>query len=394
MTTRRISHRSHRAFGWLLLAFVAWAPSPSGAEELAFHSFGGSCLFASTPLDGAMTLRARGACGVPTAARAVLIRFQATPTNGTGELFAFAAGSPIPPGPVLTYAASAIAPATGLSIVALNPVPCPDGSSCGDLRVRTFGAPIQFTALLEGYFAPHDHYGQTWTGGAPLALSLAGPDATVRLRNLNDPLAAFVTDRWSTVQFGLENLAPDLQGVIPPGVARSFFGTSSDGRVGSLRNAVGAPTFGNLLDRGDGTATVRKDVGAANIPTVVFALAGQTAINTFAGSVPVATVAVQARTSGYVLLEATVSTQDISPGLGLWRADTGAFIVSTGKWCDNGAAARPCAASIRWIVPVTPGTHRFEARVSRRHNWFDGYDMRHASLVATFFDRAVGTARP
>jgi hypothetical protein len=389
-----VDRSSCRAFGWLLLGCVAFAPRPSLGEEWAFRSLGESCLFVSTPLDGAMNLPARGTCGVPTAARAVLIRFQATATAGTGELFAYAAGSPIPQGPVLTYAASAIAPTTGMSVVALNPIPCPTGSSCGDLRVRTSGAPIHFTAFLEGYLAPVDHYGQTWTGSGRPALALAGPDATIRLRNLNDPLSAFVADRWSTVQWGLENPGPDLQGVIPPGVTRSFFGAASDGRVGSLRSAAGAPTFGNLLDRGDGSASVRKDVGAANLPSTVFAIAGPTQINTFDGSVSVATVTVQAKTSGFVLLEATVSTQDISPGLGIWDADTTTHIVSAGKWCDNFAAARPCAANIRWIVPLQPGTHKFEARVSRRNVWFDGYAMRHASLVATFFDRAIGTARP
>lgn len=81
-------------------------------------------------------------------------------------------------------------------------------------------------------------------------------DATLRLKNWNDALGAFVGDTWSSLQLGLYNPTTNTVGSVTKNTKRSLFGMSADGFVGSLRNTFGQPAWQNLLDDGSGNLVV------------------------------------------------------------------------------------------------------------------------------------------
>lgn len=94
-------------------------------------------------------------------------------------------------------------------------------------------------------------------------MELYGPDTTLRLRNQNDPAGGFIGNSWGSLQLGLYNPSASAYGVVPAGGKRSFFGCDNQGRVGSLLNTFGSPSFRNLLDDGGGNMTVNNS-GAIN----------------------------------------------------------------------------------------------------------------------------------
>ncbi len=87
-------------------------------------------------------------------------------------------------------------------------------------------------------------------------LEVFGADATIRVRNQNDVLGGFLGNTFSSVQLGLYNSSAGAVDAIPAGAKRSLFGFDRFGRVGSLVNAYGNPSFRNLLDDGNGNLGV------------------------------------------------------------------------------------------------------------------------------------------
>jgi hypothetical protein len=109
-------------------------------------------------------------------------------------------------------------------------------------------------------------------------LEIVGPDATLRVRNVNDIGGAFILNTFSTVQLGLYNPTGNVWGVIPTNSRRSLFGVQNTGRVGTLTNISGAPTWQNTFDDGSGNATF---AGSGTFAGTVSA----TAVNTTGGAV-------------------------------------------------------------------------------------------------------------
>ncbi len=93
-------------------------------------------------------------------------------------------------------------------------------------------------------------------------LEVFGPDATVRIRNQNDALGGFIGNTFSTVQLGLYNPTAAPIDAIAAGAKRSVFGLDRLGRVGSMVNGFGNPSFRNLVDDGSGNMVVN---GAGSI---------------------------------------------------------------------------------------------------------------------------------
>jgi hypothetical protein len=377
------------AFGALggLPTALPFGSAAAHAAELAYHPLAASCAWVSGPLDGAITVLARGACGVPQSASAVMVRLRASTTSASGELAAFAAGA-TPVGGVLTYSPSNPVPSTALAVVALNPIACGATPNCGDVRLRTFGGAVQFSAEIEGYFEPHaSHHGQTWTGSAWPALELAGPDANLELRNTNDVLGGFLGDSWSTVQLGLFNPSSISIGRVGPLSKRAFFGSSADGRVGSLAGNFGSPFFRNLLDLGDGRAVIRGELDARQLPRAAFDRRenppdrADRVVNTLTIRIPA---------PGFVVLTATISSTDATPNVAL-RDEAGNFLTQSGGGCPTHPfAGIPCTKLVAWVVPVSPGTRTFRTTVIDLNGGGGGLDE--ATLSAVFHSRTLGTA--
>jgi len=87
-------------------------------------------------------------------------------------------------------------------------------------------------------------------------LEVFGPDAIIRIRNSNDEIGSFSSNTFHSMQFGLYNPTATQNGIIPPNTKRSFLGFNNQGKVGSLTNNLGSPSFRNVLDDGNGNVGI------------------------------------------------------------------------------------------------------------------------------------------
>ncbi|MFZ4574535.1 MAG: hypothetical protein ACOYN0_09070 [Phycisphaerales bacterium] len=86
---------------------------------------------------------------------------------------------------------------------------------------------------------------------------VAGPDAGIRVRNINDAIGGVMWNSFGTLHLGMYNPTAATVGQIATLDRRAFFSMSADGRVGSTTNTGGAPIYRNLLDDGTGNFIVR-----------------------------------------------------------------------------------------------------------------------------------------
>jgi hypothetical protein len=100
------------------------------------------------------------------------------------------------------------------------------------------------------------------TGNTTEKLEVAGTDTvnsvgcSIRVRNLSDPVGGFIGDAYNSIQLGMYNPSAGTVGVMTAGTKRSFFGFDLNGKVGSLINAFGSPTYRNVLDDGAGNMSL------------------------------------------------------------------------------------------------------------------------------------------
>lgn len=87
-------------------------------------------------------------------------------------------------------------------------------------------------------------------------LELRNADPQLRVRNVNDPGGAMILNTFGSLQLGLFNPDVSAWNSIPALGYRSMFAVDSQGRVGSTTNTSSAPAFRNLLDDGNGNASV------------------------------------------------------------------------------------------------------------------------------------------
>ncbi|QYK47786.1 MAG: hypothetical protein KF838_13470 [Phycisphaeraceae bacterium] len=101
----------------------------------------------------------------------------------------------------------------------------------------------------------------TTSPGARLEVSAA--DAAMRIRNTNDVGGGFVQNTFSTLQLGLYNPTAGAWGVVPAGGTRAMLGVQNTGRVGTLTNTSGSPSWRNTIDDGSGNASFAGSITSA-----------------------------------------------------------------------------------------------------------------------------------
>ncbi len=100
------------------------------------------------------------------------------------------------------------------------------------------------------------------------ALEVDDYDATLRLKNWNDAVGAFVGDSYSALQLGLYNPTEKPVLAIPANSSRTFFAMSADGRVGSTTSGfIADPQYRNYLDDGNGNFAPSGIIRTANTGT-------------------------------------------------------------------------------------------------------------------------------
>lgn len=139
-------------------------------------------------------------------------------------------------------------------------------------------------------------------------LELRAANATLRIQNQNDlggNLGGFAGNTFQTLQLGIVNSTANTVGAVPPNTKRSMLGMDTSGKVGSLTNAFGAPSFRNVLDSGAGDfsfSPVTGSVYSTSSSTMIVAPAVDVyvGLNVLSASNAVAQLAgQQLQTSGY-----------------------------------------------------------------------------------------------
>lgn len=102
------------------------------------------------------------------------------------------------------------------------------------------------------------------------ALEIKATDATQRIWNSNDAGGGFIGNTYSSLQLGIFNPSGSTFGVVAAGAKKSFFGIDNNGKVGSLTNSYGTPTFRNYLDDGSGNINVTGGSNSFQINRVKF----------------------------------------------------------------------------------------------------------------------------
>ena len=100
-------------------------------------------------------------------------------------------------------------------------------------------------------------------------LELQQPDAALRVRNTNDTGGGFVINTFGSLQLGMFNPSASAWGAVPAASQRSMFGVQNTGRVGTLTNTGGAPTWRNTIDDGSGNATSASGFFSNNSVTLI-----------------------------------------------------------------------------------------------------------------------------
>jgi hypothetical protein len=325
--------------------------------------------------------------GSADAARSLVLHVVAVAPTGIGFLRAWPGDGTRPFSSFLNYAAIQNASPSTSTVLDMDQRPtCPAGQTCFDFLVEASTSSTHLVVDVVGYFRPHtSHYGQTWTGGSPLALSLQGPDATLQLRNTNDALGAFAKNTWSSLQFGLFNPGSTASGSVPPATERSFFGFDSVGRVGSLTNSGGGPVFRNLLDDGNGNTRIQGNLEARNMPGIAFDQQKAPVIATGNGSVTLANITVNVRSAGVLHVQAFASAQGCSL-VEIVETTNGIDTVLVGtEEVDIGFHA----TSTQIARAVSPGDFSFQLRGHRRCNpGSTEFTDRH--LSATYIPNPLG----
>ncbi len=125
-----------------------------------------------------------------------------------------------------------------------------------------------------GYFSGNVGIGTSTPINAQLEIYGTSSAPRVNIRNAGDQGGAFIGNSWFIGQLGMYNPSNTTWGIIPANSAKSLFGFSYGGGVGSLSPTTwgSSPSFRNILDDGSGnfeiTGYIRADqtgVGSGNL---------------------------------------------------------------------------------------------------------------------------------
>lgn len=212
---------------------------------------------------------------------------------------------------------------------------------------------------------------------APSArLEVAQADAAVRIRNTNDPGGGYIQDTFSTLQLGMYNPTASAWGAVPANGTRAMLGVENSGRVGTLTNTGGSPSWRNTIDDGNGNASFQGNITANNMPAIKFVS------STISGTLDsnsvtlIENVSVNVPASGYLRITArshvactaydgfsTLATLEL-------KETTGAeVVVKDAKFGTSGGAPTP--SGVTWTGDATlehsfatgPGTRSYKLRL-------------------------------
>lgn len=215
----------------------------------------------------------------------------------------------------------------------------------------------------------------TTSPSAPLEVSQA--DASIRVRNTNDPGGGFLLNTFSTLQLGIYNPTASAWGAVPAGVQRSMFGVQNTGRVGTMTNTSGSPVWRNTIDDGAGNASFQGNIAANNMPAMKF-------IETGAGSTPsisndsvtlIDEIVVNVSATGFLHITCRAPTFLSIPPNNLGqlylelKETTGAEVLIKESFYSYYGVLSPGNTSIQQAltlehtIPVTAGTRKFKVRL-------------------------------
>jgi hypothetical protein len=249
----------------------------------------------------------------------------------------------------------------------------------------------------------------------PIArLEAVGPDARFHLRNANDQGSTFIQQTYNSMQLGLVNYdSVNAWETIPAGRSRSFFGFDAAGRVGSLTNAYQYPggatapaAFRNILDDGNGNASIQGNLNARNLPAVahvstnigsdVFRNDSRTIIENITANIP---------GDGFLWVSCRVSVNIYGEGpcfstmfLEL-KETTGSEVLVRESELDRrnsglGSGSLVADMTLDYCVPVTAGIKRFKVRLRHAGDSVCGVNVggrcvKGGEITAMYFPRGL-----
>jgi hypothetical protein len=234
-------------------------------------------------------------------------------------------------------------------------------------------------------------------------LDVAGVDAAMRLRNVNDPGGGYVQNTFSTLQLGLFNPGATTWGVIPAGASRALLGMGNTGRVGTLTNTSGQPQWRNTIDDGAGNAEFTGNLSANNMPAIKFVTSPASGFFRDNSVTLIESVPVNIPASGFLRITArcrvNLSAYEVfrsTATLELKETTSGEVTIKAVPLGIAGGAPTPSGATfngdvtLEHFIPVTAGTRTFKLRLLHSAgSGFDGVNYSDTEMTVMYFPQGL-----
>jgi hypothetical protein len=212
-------------------------------------------------------------------------------------------------------------------------------------------------------------------------LDVTGPDSRLAIRNVNDTGGGYVQNSFGTVQIGLYNPTGIAWNAVPANGFRAGLGVESTGRVGSLTNTSTVPAFRNVLDDGNGNASIQGQISAVNLPAIKYTSTNAFGIIYNSSITLIENITVNIPAPGYLHITGRtnidLSVNGINTAVGTLelKETTGAEVVvkETEFRFSPGIAPGIFAAvsqemTLEHNIPVVAGTRSFKLRLVHSNN--------------------------
>lgn len=207
-------------------------------------------------------------------------------------------------------------------------------------------------------------------------LEISQPDAAMRIRNTNDPGGGFIQDTFSTLQIGMYNPTASAWGAVPASGTRAMLGVQNTGRVGTLTNTSGSPSWRNTIDDGSGNASFQGNIAANNMPAIKFASSNASGIFQGNSVTLIENITVNVPASGFLRITARchigLQAYDFkltTATLELKETTSGEIVVKDSSTTIGDG--QPSASGMNWNGDITlehsfgtgPGTRSYKLRL-------------------------------
>jgi hypothetical protein len=232
-------------------------------------------------------------------------------------------------------------------------------------------------------------------------LELSQADATLRVRNTNDPGGGFILNTFSTLQLGIYNPSGAAWGAIPAGVQRSLFGVQNTGRVGTMTNTSGSPVWRNTIDDGAGNASFQGNIVANNLPAIKH-VSRDTGLGVVSNNsvTVIEDITVNVPAAGFLfitchsVLDAYTTTPTSSTVFLELKETTGTEVLlkesplRLSPPLSGPDAAIESSAVINHVIPVSAGVRRFKVRI-RHTGGGGGGTLRGGDITVMYFPSSL-----